>query len=112
MKFNPRLKQDIERFKDYIILVKGNKDTTLMKSFGFDRVFPIHKTSVPLKERIEQICKHIEKRQSLHPHRSKQKRKKTLHVRQTNSTRMQNKTRLIAPRSPDQSPSHTHRRSR
>jgi len=62
MKFNPRLKQDIEKFKDYVILVEGNKDAATLKYLGFDKVFAVHQTSVPIRNRIEQIISHLDKK--------------------------------------------------
>ena len=60
MKFNPRLKQDVEKFKDYVILVEGKKDVSTLKHAGFENVYAIHKTGVCLRERIEQIADKIE----------------------------------------------------
>jgi 5S rRNA maturation endonuclease (ribonuclease M5) len=62
MKFNPNLKADIEKFKSYAILVEGKKDTSTLKSFGFERVFEIHKTGIPLRERLEQISLELDKK--------------------------------------------------
>jgi 5S rRNA maturation endonuclease (ribonuclease M5) len=62
MKFNPRLKNDIEKFKDYVVLVEGKNDVSALKNAGFDKVYEIHKTGVGLRERIEQIVAHIEDR--------------------------------------------------
>lgn len=61
MKFNYRLKHRIEKFKDYIIVVEGKKDVSAIKYFGFEKVFPIHLNSVPLRERAEQIMSYAEK---------------------------------------------------
>jgi len=55
MKFNPQLKQQIEKFKDYIIIVEGKKDIQSLKSLGFQKVYALHIPSVPIKERAEQI---------------------------------------------------------
>jgi len=62
MKFNPRLKQELEKFKEYVILVEGKRDVGALKAFGFERVYAIHKTGVGLRERIEQIVEEIEDR--------------------------------------------------
>ncbi|MBU0466122.1 MAG: toprim domain-containing protein [Nanoarchaeota archaeon] len=62
MKFNPKLKNDVEKFKDYVILVEGKKDVAALKNAGFDRVYAIHVTGVGLRERIEQIAEGIEDR--------------------------------------------------
>ncbi|MBU1103037.1 MAG: toprim domain-containing protein [Nanoarchaeota archaeon] len=62
MKFNPKLKNDVEKFKDYAILVEGKKDVSALKNAGFDKVYAIHVTGVGLRERIEQIAEGIEDR--------------------------------------------------
>jgi len=62
VKFNPRLKQQIQKFADYIIIVEGKKDVSSLKSLGFDRVYAVHQTGVPLRERLEQIAKEIDKK--------------------------------------------------
>ncbi len=62
MKFNQSLKQEIERYKDYVILVEGKKDMQTLKHFGFEKVYEIHKNSVSLRERIEQIREKIGKK--------------------------------------------------
>ena len=65
MKFNSKLKQDVEKFKDYIILVEGKKDVHALKSLGFEKVYEIHKTSVSLRERIEEICSNIKRKEKV-----------------------------------------------
>ncbi len=65
MKFNPKLKQQIEKFQDYVILVEGKNDSNALKSLGFSKVFEIHKTGVPLREHIENICRKIEKKEKV-----------------------------------------------
>ena len=62
VKFNPKLKQEIEKYLDYIIIVEGKKDVSSLKSLGFSRVYAIHETSVPLRERLLQITEHIGKK--------------------------------------------------
>ena len=62
MKFNPRLKQEVGKYKDYVIVVEGKKDVSSMKALGFEKVYAIHSTGVSLKERIEQIIEKLEKR--------------------------------------------------
>ena len=65
MKFNQRLKQDLEKYKEYVILVEGKKDVLALKSLGFVKVYAIHKTSVSLRERIEEISKEISKKEKV-----------------------------------------------
>lgn len=62
MKFNARLRADIERFQNYIIVVEGKKDIAALKLFGFGRIYAIHQNSVPLRERIEQIMANVGKK--------------------------------------------------
>ncbi|MFH1290536.1 MAG: toprim domain-containing protein [Nanoarchaeota archaeon] len=62
MKYNPKLKNDVEKFKDYVILVEGKKDVAALKNAGFDKVYAIHVTGVGLRERIEQIAEGIKDR--------------------------------------------------
>lgn len=60
MKFNPKLKQDVEKYRDYVIIVEGKKDVSSLRVLGFDKVFAIHNTGVPLRERVEQIIRGID----------------------------------------------------
>lgn len=62
MKFNPKLRNQIEKYKDYIIIVEGKKDTNALKNLGFQRIYPIHITGVTLRERVEQIMLNVEKK--------------------------------------------------
>lgn len=62
MKFNEKLKNEIERFKDYVVLVEGQKDVLALKQFGFKKVYTVHKTGIPLRERIEQLTQLIDKK--------------------------------------------------
>jgi 5S rRNA maturation endonuclease (ribonuclease M5) len=63
MKFNPRLKNDLEKYKDYVILVEGKKDVSAMKDSGFEKVYAIHQTGTSLRERIEEISSNIERKE-------------------------------------------------
>jgi len=62
MKYNQRLKQDIEKYKDYVIIVEGKKDASALKALGFERVYEIHATSLSLRERTEQIASELNKK--------------------------------------------------
>jgi len=53
--------------------------------------------------------RNIKKRKSLHPHRPRQKREKTLHVYQTNPSRIGSQVRLNTPRNINQVRAITHR---
>lgn len=55
MKLNQELKADIEKYKSYVIIVEGKKDVAALNSLGFEKVYPIHLISIPIKERVEQI---------------------------------------------------------
>ena len=63
MKYNQELAGDIERFKDYVLIVEGKKDVTALKSLGFDKVYALHLTGVPLRERVEQIMTYVAKKE-------------------------------------------------
>ena len=65
MKYNPRLKNDLEKFKEYVILVEGKRDASTLKSFGFQKVYTIHKTGVSLRERIEEIASNVLKKEKV-----------------------------------------------
>lgn len=62
VKFNPKLRQEIEKFLDYVVLVEGKKDEASLKQLGFTKVYAIHKTGTPLKENLLQISNQIEKK--------------------------------------------------
>jgi len=62
MKFNPRLKHDIEKYKAYIILVEGKRDVQALKTAGFENVYPIHQTGTSLRERLEHLATLITKK--------------------------------------------------
>ncbi len=59
MKYNAKLQGEIEKFKEYVIIVEGKKDVQALKSLGFDRVYAIHSTGVSIRERVEQIMPFI-----------------------------------------------------
>jgi 5S rRNA maturation endonuclease (ribonuclease M5) len=65
MRFNPRLKQDLGKFQEYVILVEGKKDVNAMKSLGFEKVYAIHQTGVSIRERIEEIASYIDKKEKV-----------------------------------------------
>ncbi len=62
MKFNPKLRQDIERYKDYAIIVEGKKDIAAMNHLGFYRVYALHKTGVSLREGVEEMVGFFDKK--------------------------------------------------
>lgn len=65
VKFNPRLKADLEKYQDYVIIVEGKKDVLALKNLGFEKVFAIHQTSKPLRERAEEIVQYIDKKEKV-----------------------------------------------
>ena len=65
MKPNNNLQQELERYKSYIIIVEGKKDINALKSLGFQQVFAIHITSVPIKIRAEEIMQCLAKKDKL-----------------------------------------------
>tara|TARA_Y100000310_G_scaffold344244_1_gene455937 strand:+ start:1534 stop:1902 length:369 start_codon:yes stop_codon:yes gene_type:complete len=62
MKINANFKQEIEKYKSYVIIVEGKKDVSALKALGFEKVYAVHETSIPLKESIENIAKQVEKK--------------------------------------------------
>ena len=63
MKLNQDLKAEIEKYKDYVIIVEGNKDVNSLKSLGFEKVYAIHQNGVSIKERAEQIVNQVDKKE-------------------------------------------------
>jgi len=62
MRFNPNLKQQIEKYKDYVFIVEGNKDVSSLQAVGFERVYALHTTGVSIRERIEQLVLEIDRK--------------------------------------------------
>ena len=62
MKLNPNLKQQIEKYLDYIIIVEGKKDVSALKFLGFSKVYQLHIIGIPLRERISQIASQLTKK--------------------------------------------------
>ena len=62
VKFNPQLKQQIQKYQEYVIIVEGKKDVSALKALGFKKVYAIHQTGIPLREKLEEISKKIEKK--------------------------------------------------
>ncbi len=57
-----KIKADIERYDDYVIVVEGKKDVNALSSLGFKRVYALHQTSVPIKECIALIASNLNKK--------------------------------------------------
>ncbi len=62
MRSNPTLRQDVLKYRDYIIIVEGKKDVISMNALGFERVYPIHITGKSFRERIEEIILDVGKK--------------------------------------------------
>ncbi|MEK6934114.1 MAG: toprim domain-containing protein [Nanoarchaeota archaeon] len=60
-----KIKADIEKYIDYIIVVEGKKDVNALSSLGFKRVYALHQTSVPIKERIVLIASNLDKKDKI-----------------------------------------------
>ena len=65
VKFNPKLKQDISKYYDYTIFVEGQKDVKALNELGFNKVYPIHETSVSLKESLRNIVNKLDKKERI-----------------------------------------------
>ena len=62
MKFNLRLKEEIEKYFDYVVIVEGKKDAASLNALGFEKVYTIHSTGVPIKERVREIVGDADKK--------------------------------------------------
>lgn len=49
------LQDEIERYKERVFIVEGEKDVASLKFLGFKKVHALHKNSVSISERIEEI---------------------------------------------------------
>jgi 5S rRNA maturation endonuclease (ribonuclease M5) len=81
MKFNPRLKQDMEKYKDYVFIVEGKKDVRALNNLGFDRVFMVHNPGLSLGESVEKIVGELEKKDRVCILTDFDKKGKTLYFR-------------------------------
>ncbi len=61
MNLYPKLKSKIEKYKDNIIIVEGKNDKKALISFGFTKVYQIHKNQLSIRESIEEISNKINK---------------------------------------------------
>jgi len=52
---NQQFLKDIEKAKDYLIIVEGKKDKSSLQALGFENIFVINETGKSLPEKIEQI---------------------------------------------------------
>jgi len=62
MRFNPNLKQQIEKYKDYVFIVEGKKDVASLQAVGFERVYALHATGVSIRERIEHLVSEFDRK--------------------------------------------------
>ena len=65
VRFNPKFKQDISKFYDYIIIVEGKKDISALKALGFEKVYAIHETGKPLRENLSEIVAKLDKKDKI-----------------------------------------------
>lgn len=56
------IKADLDKYLDRVIIVEGKKDVKALYALGFKRVYALHKTSVPIKERIAIIASQLDKK--------------------------------------------------
>lgn len=59
---NHKLLRQLEKAKNYLIIVEGKKDKSSLERLGFNRIFVIHETGKSLPEKIEQIQELCEKK--------------------------------------------------
>ncbi len=62
---NPEFLNQIEKAKDYLIVVEGKKDKSALQYFGFKKIFVINETGKSLGEKIEQIQALCDKKQKV-----------------------------------------------
>ena len=62
MKKTQQVLQEIQKYKSYVIIVEGKNDKKAISNLGFEKIFTLHKNSISLRERAEQICNQIEKK--------------------------------------------------
>jgi len=65
MKFNPKLKADLEKYMNYPIIVEGKKHVELLKNIGFQEVYPIHESGISLPERINHLTQIISRKKKV-----------------------------------------------
>lgn len=56
------IKANIEKYKEYVIIVEGKKDVNALTSLGFTRVYAIHQIAIPIKERLAFIASRLTKK--------------------------------------------------
>lgn len=49
------LKDEIEKYKDYLFIVEGNKDFRALNELGIKNIFVLNRHNKSLKERVEDI---------------------------------------------------------
>lgn len=59
VRFNPKLRVEILGYLDYSIIVEGKKDIAALNALGFKKVYAIHHTGVPLRERVLELSAQI-----------------------------------------------------
>lgn len=79
MKFNPKLKGDIAKYQQYVIIVEGKKHVAFLNSLGFDKVHEIHKNDMTIQERAAQISRILDKKDKICILTDFDKRGKTLY---------------------------------
>jgi len=58
----PELLKQIEKAKNYMIIVEGKKDAQSLRFLGFNKIFIINETGKSLYEKMEQIVNLCEKK--------------------------------------------------
>ncbi|MBX4212212.1 toprim domain-containing protein [Candidatus Pacearchaeota archaeon] len=56
------LRHELQPYLNHVVIVEGKKDVAALSNLGFTRIYTIHETSVPLRERILNISKEISKK--------------------------------------------------
>ena len=59
MKKNIQLKEEIEKYKDNVIIVEGKNDIASLRALGFHKVYAIHQNKISVQESIESITEKL-----------------------------------------------------
>lgn len=62
MKFNADFRQQLATFSEYVVIVEGKKDVSSLHAAGFKRVYAIHQTGVPIREKVLEIAATLTKK--------------------------------------------------
>jgi 5S rRNA maturation endonuclease (ribonuclease M5) len=53
------------KYRDFIFIVEGKKDTAALRALGFEKVYEIHQTGITIHERIANIISNLDKKDTV-----------------------------------------------